>query len=62
MFYKQLWSSISIDIINDKDQQHATEEVPHHNRFIRYSPLMVRRFDSDNCSKLHTCETLRIIE
>jgi hypothetical protein len=42
-----------------KTQQHAAEEVPHHNRSICYSPLMVRRFDSDNCSKLHTCEKFK---
>jgi hypothetical protein len=60
MFYKQPWSSISTDIINDKRPNGTRpKRVRVINRSICYSPLMVRRFDGDNCSKLHTCEKFK---
>jgi len=59
MFYKQLWSSISTDITDDRTtQQHAAENGLRH-RFICRSPPMVRRLEGDDCSKLHICGTFR---
>jgi len=42
-----------------REEADCRDKRPRPKSLIRCSPLIVKRFDGDNCSKLHTCEKFK---